>query len=503
MHYATLFLYRFLPLEVLLVGLMILLISGLFSHKITKRFAFLKSRMRIIYGYLAIVSSIISMITFWYIYAPFDEFDYFYFSTQITAFSAGAFYAIGLAIIIACFISMVEVDLAENSSYLLFISLLLVESSSWFMLSSDSWINILFGFVLMFTGANLFIRSLLEKKTQENQKLITNYLVISSLALGLLFVGIACHSISGNLFTFSLDSTTQYIWEYLGIVFILVSLLILMGVPPFHIWFFTTENSRKNSSSYFLIIVQRSLVLMFLIKYSLLISSSKFSGVLVWLYTSLGIFYALWGVLGSITVQRLQKLFYYVSIFYIGVVFLYLSDLFEIILLWEAYDSIMTSRIFSVVIGVIVYIVLFSLSFSLLSSISKGFKTDEIGILVSISRNSLSQFFVNIFNYLLVFGWPIFIFVYSKKYSFSPDFNIRMYLTSITLIVVIILSVVYFIRLMKMLFKSSPRYEIQQGRIEPATIISSLLLCIVTVSLMILIVQFIEFCFLMSSSLLG
>lgn len=499
MHYAVLFLYLFFPLEILLIGIIALLTFGLLSDKITRRFPNLKSRMRIIYGYIAIVCSIVSMIIFWYIYSPFDLGWTSYFNTQISPLSAGTFFAIGIATVIICFISMAEISLDTSKSYLLFISLLLLESSSWFILASDSWINIFFGFILIFVGANLFLRRIYAKRSHENQSVITNYLVMSSLSLSLLFVGISCHSFSGNNFSLAIQDTTRNMWEYIGILFIIVSLLILMGVPPFHSWFFKIEDKKLNSSSFVLLILQRGLALIFLVRYLTVISESQLNVILLWLFTSLGLLYSLWGVLGSITERSLQKFLYYISLLYMGIIFLILSDVFSTTISQENIVNSMKSVNF----GVFTYIIIFTFSFSLFSSISKGFKTDKIEILGSIGRNSISQYLVNLFNCLLIFVIPISLFIISKKYSFSSEFTPRMYLVSISLIVILLLSFVYFLRLMKVLFLSPTRHEVQLIRIEPATIISTILMCIIIVSMLVLVVQFIGFCTTIASFLLS
>ncbi|MHA1199691.1 MAG: hypothetical protein ACTSQF_10225 [Candidatus Heimdallarchaeaceae archaeon] len=499
MHYAVLFLYLFFPLEILLIGIVALLTSGLLSNKITQRFPYLKSKMRLIYGYIVIICSTVSMIVFWYIYSPFEMIWTSYFNTQISPFSAGTFYAIGIATIIVSFITMAEIGLDTTKSYLLFISLLLFESSSWFILASDSWINIFFGFILIFTAANLFLRGLYDKRSQENQSVLTNFLVMSSLSLSLLFVGIACHSFSGSNFNLTILDTTRNLWEYVGISFILVSLLILMGVPPFHNWFFKTEDRKLNSSSFVLLILQRGLALMFLVRYLSIISESKLNVFLPWLFTSLGLLYALWGALGSITERSLQKLLYYISLLYIGIIFLILSDIFSTTISQENLVNSMKSVNF----GVLVYVIIFTFSFSLFSSISKGFKTDEIEILGSIGHNSISQFLVNLFNIVLIFVIPISLFLISKKYIFSSTFTPRMYLASISFIIILVMSLIYFLRMLKALIGSQTRHKIQLIRIEPATIISSVLMCIVIISILILVIQFIEFCTLISSFLIS
>ena len=267
MHYAVLFLYIFIPLEILLIGIIALLILGILSRKITVKFPQLLSRMRIIYGYITILSSIVSLIFFWYIYAPFENNWQPYFGIKITPFSAGSFYVIGIVTVIVCFLSMVEISFENKKSYLLFIGLIFLESSSWFILASNNWINIFFGFILVFTGLNLFIRNIYQINEQDNQNVINNYLVFSSLSLSLLFIGISCMSFSGNLFNFTIQNSFRTLWEYIGVIFVIVSLLILIGVPPFHFWFFKTENSKYNSSSFIELVLQRGIALLFLLKF--------------------------------------------------------------------------------------------------------------------------------------------------------------------------------------------------------------------------------------------
>ncbi len=498
MHYAILFLYLFFPLEILLIGMIALFTSGLLSSKITQRFPYLRSRMRIVYGYITIVSTIVSMIVFWYIYTPFDVIWTTYFNTQITPFSAGAFFAIGVATVIISFISITEISLESTKSYLFFISLLLVESSSWFILASDSWINIFFGFILVFTGANLLLRGLYERRIHDSKDVFTNYLTMSSLSLSLLFIGIACLSFSGNQFNLSIQDTTLHLWEYLGIIFIVISLLILMGVPPFHNLYFRTENKKLNSSSTFLLVIQRSLALLFLVKYSTIIFESPVKVVLLWLFTLLGILYAFWGVLGVITESSLQKMLHYISLIYVGIIFLILSDVYSSVI--SAENLIVSIK--SVNFGIITYVVIFSFSQSLFSSISKGFKSDEVEILGSIGYNSISQFLVNLFNIAIVFALPVSLFIISNKYSFSSMYTPRMYVVSISIIVTLVFSSIYFLKLLKSLLTSNSRQNLLLTKIEPATIISTILMLIIIVSLLILVVQFISFCTLMSTYLL-
>lgn len=499
MHYAVLFLKMFFPLEILLIGIITIIITGLLSTKITQRFPYLKSRMRILYGYMVVVSSIVSMISFWYIYNPFETSSLVYFNTQISQFTAGAYIVVGIATVIVSFMTIVEINLDSHKNYLLFISLLMLEGSSWFITTSDSWINILFGFILIYISTNVFIHGIYEKQESGSREVITNYLTMSSMSISLLFVGIACLSFSGNGFILTVQNTTRQLWEYIGIIFVIISLLIQIGVPPFHNWYFKAVNKNLNSTTSILLLFQRGLGLIFLIKYSSTIASSEINSILLWLFTSLGAVYTLWGVFGAITENSLQKLIHYISLFYIGIFMLILSDIFSSTISQE----MLLNSLKSVNFGVLIYMILFSFSLSLLSSISKGLKSEEISILGSIGRNSITQFIVNLINVILLFLVPIAIYIISKKYSFDSTFSPRMYFVSILLITILVFSIVYFFRFLKALFSSEKRYKLQLTRIEPATVISSIIMFVIIISFMILIVQILSFCSLISLFLLS
>ena len=499
MHYAVLFLYMFLPVEILLIGIIVLLMIGIFDKKITRKFNYLNSRMRILYGYIVVICSIISLIVFWYIYSPFETIWPSYFSTQITPFSAGVIIAIGIATVIGSFLSMVEVALDTNRSFILFISLLLLESSPWFILASDSWINVFFGFLLVFTSINLLLRRIHKRQNQENDNILTNYLVMSSLAISILFVGIGCLTFSGNQFLISIQNTTHIFWEYIGIILVIVSLLILIGVPPFHNWFFKVENNKLTSSSFILLIVQRSLALLFLVKYSVSISGSQLNTFLLWFFASLGLLCSIWGVLGSITVRHLHKLLHYISLLYIGIIFMLLSDIYTS----PTEQNYVTDSILAIMFSIFVYMAVCSFSLSLFSSITKGYKSSEISILGSISRNSITQYLVNLFNIILLFISPISFFIVSKKYDFSTEFTPQKYFVSISIIIVLIFTLINFIKLIKALAFSTKGQKVHFNRIEPATVISTILLVIVNISLLILVIQFLGFCDTIASLLIS
>ena len=490
MSYPLSFLYDFLPLEILLLGIILIIILGSFSSKIIRKFPFLMTRMRIVYGYIALISSIIAVIVYSYLYTPLDSNYVIAFDLTITAFTSGLFYAVSFAIIIGIFLSIVEIKLKFRKSYMLFVSLLLIESSTIFITAANSLVFIFFGFVLIFTGMNFFIRNFTTKMPDKKKSFIGNYLTLSSLALSLLFIGFAAHSLSGNSFILSIENTTLRLWELISEIFILSGLLVLVGGPPFHFIFFESENEKFNAITQIMISVQKGLTLAFLIKYTLTIAESSFSIVLIWLFTVCGVVYVLWGVLASMTVKRLQKLVHYISIIFVGIILLILSDLFSPLLTEELINLTLKTAFY----GVLVFILSLTFSISSIGVISKGFKSDEIRILREVGRNSISQFVIMVLNVLLMFAAPSSILLVSQKIVFPDYFSPRMYVTAVILLLGVVFSLVYLIRLLRSIFFIPVLRSQEFSSPEPAVFIGSFIALILIVAVVIFIKQFLIFC---------
>ncbi|MHA1829722.1 MAG: hypothetical protein ACTSX6_13870, partial [Candidatus Heimdallarchaeaceae archaeon] len=72
MGYASSFFRNFLPLVVLFIGIVLIFIFEFLRKPITKHFAILKERMRILYGYVTLIVVVISLISSVYLYQPFQ-----------------------------------------------------------------------------------------------------------------------------------------------------------------------------------------------------------------------------------------------------------------------------------------------------------------------------------------------------------------------------------------------------------------------------------------------
>jgi len=495
--YPVIFLYNYLPLEILLIGITLIMLLGIFSSKIVSRFKRLKTRMRIIYGYIALVSIIISVILYSYIYSPLDSSHSIALNLNITAFTTGLYYAISFAVIIGVFLSIVEVELKFRKNYMLFVSLLLINASTFFITAANSLVLIFFGFVIMFTGINFFIRNFTTKLPVKQKSFINNYLIISSLALSFLFVGFSAHSLSGNSLLLSIENTTLQFWEYLSEIFIVIGLLILIGGPPFHFVFFESENIRFNSITQIMISIQKGLAIAFLTRYTVTIADSPLSSVLIWLYTVCGVAYVLWGVLASITENRLQKLIHYVSIIFSGIILVILSDLFSSVLA----EEIVNLTLKTVSYGILIFILSITFSISSISVISKGFKSDKIEVLREVSRNSISQFIILLLNALVLYAGPLSILIVSQKIIFPNYLCPRMITTAVILLVGAVFSLIYLYRILKFIFFVPLQMKFEFSHPEPGVFLASFIAFFLMIIVIIFMKQFLIFCSLIGVNL--
>ncbi|MHA2309839.1 MAG: hypothetical protein ACXABJ_11215 [Candidatus Heimdallarchaeaceae archaeon] len=266
MSYNLEFLKTFFHLEVLLIGVISLMILGVLANKIVRKFLIFNGRMRILYGYIAITCSIISMIGIGYIISPFQNESSIFFLSEFSPFSVGAYLALSIGIVLVEFITIKEADFCSERSFNAFISLLLVQAGSFLIISGVSWLLVFFGYILLFSSFNYYVRIMYNQNEANNQNLISPYFIMNALSIVILFVGIICYNVTENSYHIHNLVGSQKIWEFLSLSFILFFLYIQLGCPPFHFWIFSHSDQEKNSSSQLLIVVQRGIAIVFLIK---------------------------------------------------------------------------------------------------------------------------------------------------------------------------------------------------------------------------------------------
>ncbi len=496
MSYHLEFLKTFFHLEVLLIGVISLMILGGLANKIVKKILIFNGRMRLIYGYIAIICSIISMIGIGYIISPFQNETSIFFLSEFSPFSVGAYLALSIGIVLVEFITIKETDFCSEKSFNAFISLLLVQAGSFLIVSGVSWLLVFFGYVLLFTSFNYYIRILYNQNETNDQNLISPYFIMNALSIVILFVGIICYNVTENSYHIHNLIGSQKIWEFLSLTFILFFLYIQLGCPPFHFWIFFHSDQEKNSSSQLLIVVQRGIAIVFLIKILNIFRYSNYSKVLLWIFVISGIIFTFWGILASMTEDRLQKLVSYVSLSHIGFIFLLTSFLFS-----SNIDQEITAKIYqSLCYLSLTYILLYSFASAVTSIISKGYGTTELNNLRGLGRRTYILPLLMLLSFLLLFAFPIVIGYQTNlfNYSLMPS---SLYFLMVLLDLQIVLSFVYLARILKILYFERRVPTIRFSTVEPGIYLALLFSLFLVMIFLIFSSRIFEFCLYMVESI--
>ncbi len=496
MSYISSIFFNYLHLELLLLGIILILTTGLLSHKIAKKFVVFQGRMRLIFGYCSILCSIISVVLFSYILTPFEngipEIQVF----EINPFSSGIYLAISVGIILLEFLTIVETSKNSERSYFAFISLLVLQSSSFFIFSSNSWLVIFFGFILLYAGLNIYFRYLQNATEDKLTKIISPYTILNGLSLTLLFFGISCHFIAVNGFEVILEAAFLNIWEYLSIILIVISLLIQLGFPPFHFWSLGFTDDNNMSSSSILTIIQKGISISFMVKIAVNNRDSSIINLLIWLFIIIGFILALWGVFSSITVPNLKKLLHYISQIHIGSIFLILAFSLSGYLSYPKQLQVMQY----LSLNLIGYVLLFSFSSIAVSYLSKCFDSENIEDLKGIGKMRIVLSIIVSTSFILLFVFPVIIGFLTEILLFKiiSDYLI---LISVVYVLVLAFSSIYLIRVLKSLFFETFEKPYVQKTVEPGVHISLILVLFMIILLLVLNVNFLEFCSSMGESL--
>ncbi len=499
MSLTQIFLFDYLHIEIIILGILVTAVLGLLSSKLTNRFLFLKNRMRLFYGYTVLVFSIISLVIFGYFFIPFGDISTDLGLVEITAFNAGIYLTISFGILFLIFISIVETQFNSEQSYLAFVALLLIQVASFYILASTTWILILLGFIILFSGISLYLRYLKRFNEKNNKETFSTYTLLNGISIAFLFIGLSSHYISNGSFLFSSFNSSGEIWEYLSIIFVITALLIQIGCPPFHYLFFNQSEDTQTSTSQILVIIQRGVVFAFLLKYSIVIKDSKISTILLILFLILGIAYAIFSSIATMTIDRLMKKVHYISLIQMGVAFMLLSGIFST----KLEDSQISSLVQSLSFHSIAYVLIFSFSFAVISLITKGYKTDSLEEMKGLSKKSYLQSFIIVMSFVLQFILPLLTGLFASIFSFETSWIPELYVISIIILITILFTIVYVSRIFSTIVLEYPSTRLKYTTVEPGIMFSLLLSLFFVVGLMIFSFRLIEFCLQMTTSLIG
>ncbi|MCG3216565.1 MAG: hypothetical protein KAS63_07565 [Candidatus Heimdallarchaeota archaeon] len=492
--------YEFLNVEIIILGVLLIALLGLFSSRIVRRFVILSNRMRLIYGYISVIFSVISLVIFGYFFTPFEGQTTELLYLKINPFSVGTYYSVSIGIILLIFLSLVETQFNSEKSYMAYAALLMIQVASYLILTSTTWLLIFVGFILVFTAINLYLRYIQVFNVKNNDSIIKPYTIINSISIAFLFIGLASSYVVNESFIFSTFSFIGEIWEYLSIIFVLTFLVIQIGVPPFHFLAFKQSETRNISASNILIIIQRGIALAFLVKYAVLIRNSKISVVLFFLFIVLGSIYTIWSSIATMTIKKLLNLSHYTSFIQIGIAFILLSFIFsssvEKHLKIDINITVQALAFYS-----IMYIIIFSFSLAIVDLITKNHKTDDLELLRREGRNSIIQRVLIILSLIFQFVLPIFVGLICQLFSFQTFNFLQLYIISAIIIVTLLFTTVYLINITKILTSRDTLKHSEISSIEPGIYISLILSLFIIIGLSIFYSNLLEFCQQMANSL--
>jgi len=476
MGYASSFFKNFLPLVVLFIGIVLIFIFEFLRKPITKHFAILKERMRILYGYVTLIVAVISLISSVYLYQPFQIERLHINFIEITLFSLSLYLILSSVLLVLIFSSIVSTFFQAEKSFLAFLSLIQLQIALFFLLFSVNWIFIFFGYLLLFTSMNWYFRVCTDQSSTE-KKPFSNYLVISSTSLGLIFIGISLYRLNfGTLLLTKIQFTNVY-FEFFTLILILIPILIQIGIPPFHFWFFEQNQENSNGNAFLLVLFQRSVSLALLVKLAMIFRESLLSSFLFWLLLGLGIFCSLWGTLGSFTVPELNSLPHYLGLFHTGTFLIIFANVFNIGI-FKLQDTNLVNILQGLSFNLLSYIILFSVIFPLLEYIANRFRITDFKDLSELRRSKplivilllsiqilsicsqvISGYLADIFDLSINTRTPLVIFI--------------------SYICLLLLSLVYVFRLFIVIIFKSPEHSLIQQYVEPGnrfSLVVSLLL---------------------------
>ena len=496
MSYYINFLKTFFHLEILLIGILVLVILGSLASIIVRRFLIFNGRMRILYGYVAITSSIISMILIGYIISPFQSGRTLFFLSEFTPFSVGAYYAISLGIIFVEFITIKETEFCSEQSFTAFISLLLAQIGCFFVISGISWLLVFLGYVIIFTSVNYFIRIVFRTNKENTEKLISPYFLINALSLIVLFLGIICYYVIENSYHIHIIDGTAKIWEFLSITFIIFFIYIQLGCPPFHFWIFSHSNHKKNSSLQIFTVVQRGLAILFLFRILKILKNSEYSLVLFWIFIISGLIYTFWGVLAAMTEEKLQKLVSYISLSHIGFILVLVSFLLSSNINQEISGDISHSLCYLI----LSFVLLYSFIFAITSIISKGYGTSDLNNLRGLGRRTYVLPFLILLGFFLLFILPIGVGIQANFFSYN-SMPSSLYFILILFDLYILFSIVFLARIANILYIEKRVPTVRFKSVEPAIYLRFLFSLFLIIIFLIFSTRILEFCFYMAESI--
>ncbi len=492
----TVILKQLIPLEILVFGVFLLIILYYAQTLLIKLFPLLTGRMNIVFGYCTLTSVIVSFISFYHILFSAAPSTLFFTLLSVDPFSTTIYSCFYLLIIIITFFTIREKQDNSDDSYSQFISILLVLIGLFFIILTTNWILLYLGFLLLFVGG-MSVFSFSEQKNRSSLEFTTFY---NLLILVFLFFSICCFYFETQTIFIVFSLQSGGIVGLIGLLIFFTSILMVAGIPPFHLWFNLNLKNNFTSTKTLFLVVYRSLALFILIKYYPLFAVYLDSVYLSSLFLAYGTILLFWGALASLTENRLIMLANNFSLMFTGNMFFFLS------LAFVNFTSINTELhlLYAIVYLLIGKMFLLTLLLCVMVLTEFKYDTDEINALKGVARHNISLASVLVLTLVMLVSLSITANFYGKILFFQITYSF----TTIFITISIILSfLLFFFVILKLLVQSlwikQKKVKVRKYRITEPTIHYALSFALVPLIILIILNQeFLNFCWTMVQHLL-
>ncbi|MHA1399285.1 MAG: hypothetical protein ACTSQE_02920 [Candidatus Heimdallarchaeaceae archaeon] len=451
-----------ITVNILFVGILLLVLVGLFAERLTRIFPFLYGRFRILYGYIVVVTNIIAFLAYYYVLDPFHGQTVSYEIFQIDMFSAGIYSIFSFIFVVFSFLMIKEAEEFSLLSNSQFISVLIMQISIFLISSSTSWVYIYLGYLGFTVAFTLIFKNIKKKPNFEEKRCYHNNFVTNTLATIFFFLGIVFYNLAFETFSIVSLHVGKSVWEALSFVFLISSFFIFSGLPPFH---FRTFNSSvmKRDSLTFLFSIQRSLgvVLIIYLSFSMQMFSNK--TFFFWLFLLFGIIYSLWGALGAVAKDELRGLLNYISLTAFGIIILLLSNIFQ----KSTLNATIVQNYSIILFLFVIFVLTFTFQSSLIAFISTKYQVYKISSFSGLGKREKLVFGFLIFTFLIQALFPVTIGYFYTFYLLLPsEYNLFWIFVSILLTFISLISASFVFKSLRYSFFRNQRWRIRLEHVE-------------------------------------
>jgi NADH-quinone oxidoreductase subunit N len=399
---------------------------------------------------IGIIALFFLIILYWNsIETNFITFNYLFFSNNVNVFFKALICMFTFIVISVSFSYLVEEKL-----YSFEYSVLILLAVLGMLLLISAYDFLAMYLALELQSLCLYILAAYKRKDVSSTEAGLKYFVLGAFSSGIMLFGLTLlYGITG---TTSFEDFSNYVFYYnlgglitdydclIGIVFIMAGLLFKLSAAPFHFWTPDVYDGAPLIVVTFFAVVAKiaAFGILILIIYKAFLPHFEFVSIILLICSFLSLIV---GTFGALYQQKVKRLYAYSTINHVGFMLLGLSTV--------SVEGLEASLFY-----LIVYLILSLTLFLILLSIRKSVDNRKIVYLNQFSmllRNNSILAFIFALNLFSIAGIPPLIGFYSKYYIMLAAFKSHYYFMAVIAIFLSVISAVYYIRLIVLMFFES------------------------------------------------